>query len=215
MKKLSIAAVLSLALSSPAAFADQRIKTRLTGYQEVPSVSTGASGELELVISRHNDFIDFELSYQGLQGVVRQAHIHFAQRHVNGAIVLWLCQTTLNPAPASVADRLETCPQEGTVRGRLTAADVVAARRAFDVLAGDDRVDDERLRGRLTAADVVGPQPPGTAATQQIVDGELEEVIAAIRAGAAYANVHTTPSPGGEIRGQIGNDRRGQGGKGR
>jgi hypothetical protein len=185
MKKLSIAAVLSLALSSPAAFADQRIKTRLAGYQEVPSVSTGASGELELVISRHNDFIDFELSYQGLQGVVRQAHIHFAQRHVNGAIVLWLCQTTLNPAPASVADRVETCPQEGTVRGRLTAADVV------------------------------GPQPPGTAATQQIVDGELEEVIAAIRAGAAYANVHTTPSPGGEIRGQIGNDRRGQGGKGR
>lgn len=185
MKKLSIAAVLSLALSSPAAFADQRIKTRLTGYQEVPSVSTGASGELELVVSRHNDFIDFELSYQGLQGVVRQAHIHFAQRHVNGAIVLWLCQTTLNPAPASVADRVETCPQEGTVRGRLTAADVV------------------------------GPQPPGTPATQQIVDGELEEVIAAIRAGAAYANVHTTPSPGGEIRGQIGNGRRGQGGQGR
>jgi hypothetical protein len=71
------------------------------------------------------------------------------------------------------------------------------------------------MKGRLTAADVVGPQPPGTAATQQIVDGELEEVIAAIRAGAAYANVHTTPSPGGEIRGQIGNDRRGQGGKGR
>ena len=60
MKKHSIAAVLSLALSSPAAFADQRIKTRLAGYQEVPSVSTGASGELELVISRHNDFIDFE-----------------------------------------------------------------------------------------------------------------------------------------------------------
>jgi len=30
-----------------------------------------------------------------------------------------------------------------------------------------------------------------------------------MRAGAAYANVHTTLSPGGEIRGQIG--RRGRG----
>ena len=33
--------------------------------------------------------------------------------------------------------------------------------------------------------------------------GELAEVIAAIRAGSAYANVHTSLSPGGEIRGQI------------
>ncbi len=39
--------------------------------------------------------------------------------------------------------------------------------------------------------------------TQQILAGELAEVIAAIRAGVAYANVHTTLSPGGEIRGQI------------
>jgi hypothetical protein len=176
MKKLSVVAALSLALSSTA-LADQRIKTRLTGYQEVPSVSTVASGELELLVSRHNDFIDFELSYKGLQGEVRQAHIHFAQRHVNGAIVLWLCQTTTNMAPESVRDRVETCPQEGTVSGRLTADDVL------------------------------GPQPPGTAATQQIVDGELEEVIAAIRAGAAYVNVHTSLSPGGEIRGQIGRRR--------
>jgi len=31
----------------------------------------------------------------------------------------------------------------------------------------------------------------------------LPAVIKAIHAGAAYANVHTTVSPGGEIRGQI------------
>jgi CHRD domain-containing protein len=41
------------------------------------------------------------------------------------------------------------------------------------------------------------------------VAGELDEVIAAIRAGVAYVNVHATPlNPGGEIRGQIrGSDR--------
>ena len=66
------------------------------------------------------------LTYRDLQGPVRQAHIHVAQTSVNGAIVLWLCQTALNPAPASVAARVQPCPQAGTVSGRLTAEDVVA-----------------------------------------------------------------------------------------
>jgi hypothetical protein len=50
---------------------------------------------------------------------------------------------------------------------------------------------------------------PGSA-TQQLTAGEataIEEVIAAIRAGVAYGNVHTTISPGGEIRGQFGRNR--------
>jgi len=38
---------------------------------------------------------------------------------------------------------------------------------------------------------------------QKTLAGELADVIAAICAGVAYANVHTTLSPGGEIRGQI------------
>jgi hypothetical protein len=33
--------------------------------------------------------------------------------------------------------------------------------------------------------------------------GDLGEVIDAIRAGFAYANVHTNPFLGGEIRGQL------------
>jgi hypothetical protein len=49
----------------------------------------------------------------------------------------------------------------------------------------------------VTAADVVGPAGQGIAATQ------FAEVLRAIRAGATYANVHTTTFPGGEIRGQL------------
>ena len=52
--------------------------------------------------------------------------------------------------------------------------------------------------GTFTAANVQ------TVATQQIGPNELNEVIAAIRAGKAYANVHTLISPGGEIRAQFG-----------
>ena len=54
-------------------------------------------------------------------------------------------------------------------------------------------------RDDQAAANVVA----GATASQQLAAGELAEVIAAIRAGAAYANVHTNLSPGGEIRGQI------------
>ena len=55
------------------------------------------------------------------------------------------------------------------------------------------------VSGVLTAADVVGPAAQGVAA------GEFAEVVVAIRAGMAYANVHSTKFPGGEIRAQVDN----------
>lgn len=57
------------------------------------------------------------------------------------------------------------------------------------------------VSGVITASAVVGPT------AQLVAAGELAEVIAAIRAGVTYVNVHTTAAsggvPGGEIRGQI------------
>ena len=55
------------------------------------------------------------------------------------------------------------------------------------------------VSGTIRAANVIA----GSQATQQLAAGDLAAVITAIRAGAAYANVHTQVSPGGEIRGQI------------
>ena len=53
------------------------------------------------------------------------------------------------------------------------------------------------ITGTATAADVIGPAAQGIAA------GEWDELIAAIRAGVAYVNVHSTIWPGGEARGQL------------
>ena len=55
------------------------------------------------------------------------------------------------------------------------------------------------VTGTITAAQVVGP------AAQGITAGEFDELLAAIRAGLTYANVHTDTFPGGEIRGQLRN----------
>lgn len=53
------------------------------------------------------------------------------------------------------------------------------------------------VEGTLTPASVIGPAGQGVAA------GEFAELIAAIRAGKTYANVHSSKYPGGEIRAQL------------
>jgi hypothetical protein len=47
---------------------------------------------------------------------------------------------------------------------------------------------------------VIGPAGQGIAA------GEFAELLAAMRAGVTYVNVHSTLYPGGEIRAQISAD---------
>ena len=56
------------------------------------------------------------------------------------------------------------------------------------------------ITGSIEAADVVGPIGQG------ILAGEFAELVAALRAGKAYANVHSATFGGGEIRGQINDD---------
>jgi hypothetical protein len=163
MKRLALAATL-LAASPAFADLDTEFRMPMLGFEEVPSVSTRARGELYMRVDGGGQFINYELTYSGLQGQVRQGHIHFAQSAVNGPIVIWLCGTSFNPGP----DGTQACPQSGTVRGVITASNVLAS-----------------------------------PATQLIAAGELSEMIAAMRAGAAYANVHSDLAPGGEIRGQI------------
>jgi hypothetical protein len=47
--------------------------------------------------------------------------------------------------------------------------------------------------GVITAAELVGP----------LAGGELQDLLARMRAGDTYVNAHTTQYPPGEIRGQI------------
>jgi hypothetical protein len=144
----------------------EQLGALLTGYEESPSVSTTATGEFTATVAPDGEVIPYTETYSGLQGTVTQSHIHVGQLGVNGSIVIFLCQTAASPDPTGLAPE---CPQEGTVSGEITTANVIA----------------------------------GSMAPQQLAAGDLAAVVAAIRAGAAYANVHTDVSPGGEIRGQI------------
>jgi hypothetical protein len=150
------------------------IGTNADGYQVVPTQNSGGTATFRAKIDRKAQVIQYQLSWQNLEGDILQSHIHFGRPATNGDIVLYLC-TNLANTPAS-ATAAPTCdgPRAGTVSGTLRAGDIVA--QAF---------------GGITPA-------------QQLLPfhnfGELAD---AIDAGAAYVVVHTTAQPSGELRGQI------------
>jgi hypothetical protein len=64
----------------------------------------------------------------------------------------------------------------------------------------DDGTGSGSVEGDITAANVIGPNGQG------IEPGSFDEIVRAMQAGIAYANIHTTRWGGGEIRGQINDD---------
>lgn len=132
------------------------MEAKLSGYEEVPPISTTARGKIKLKIrnSSATPTIEFKLSYSGISPTA--AHIHFGQEAVEGGVSALLC-APCTPAPTS----------------KVT------------------------VTGTIGAAQVLGP------ADQGIAPGEIAELISAIKAGATYANVHSTAYPDGEIRGQL------------
>ena len=191
MKRITLAAAAILAVAGTAfAFTDEgsrRFSEFLNGLNEAAAVvSTTGNGTFRANISKDGSEISYELTYKEMEGDVTQAHIHIGLPQNSGGVVLWLCDSTVNPSPVATTPM---CNQDnpsdlrsGSVSGTLTAADVQT----------------------LAANGIVG----ATATTP----GEFEEVVALIRAGKTYVNVHTTKFLPGEIRSQL--DNRGNNGNG-
>lgn len=164
--RAAVVAALLVGLAAAQALAGETINARLSGYDEVPAVSTTGSGEFRARVSPDGAGIEYELTYSGIEGDVSQSHLHVGRRSTNGGISVWICG---NPELLTVTPPAGTqrCPESGSVSGTITASNVV------------------------------GPAP------QLVTAGEFEELLAAIRVGAVYVNVHSTSVPGGEIRGQL------------
>ena len=98
------------------------VKGTLSGYQEVPAISTEASGKFEAKVPKGGGPIRYELRYRGIPDVT-QAHLHFGQTGVNGGIVVFICSNLGNGPEGTPA-----CPAgSATLTGTATSEDVLAA----------------------------------------------------------------------------------------
>jgi hypothetical protein len=126
------------------------IGARLSGYQEVPALSTTGKARFEARISRDESRIDWKLSYSDLEGEVTQSHIHFNARALNGPIVVFFC-SNLGNGP----DGTPACPiPEGEVEGTITAEDVLGGAAAVGLEAGNLAELIDAIRGGATYVNV-------------------------------------------------------------
>jgi hypothetical protein len=87
---------------------------RLSGYKEVPAISTTGHGRFSAEIGSGQ--ISYTLRYGDLEGGdVLFAHIHLGRPATNGGVIAFLCGGGDKPA----------CPASGTVHGVIHAADVI------------------------------------------------------------------------------------------
>lgn len=117
------AAPILLFVSAQADAARDRFFVELAPAEEVPAVSSGALGTFIATVDDEANTIEYELVYTATTGEVRQAHIHFGQRGVNGGISVFLCQTAANPDPTNNAPMCTAPPARLT--GTLRAANVI------------------------------------------------------------------------------------------
>jgi hypothetical protein len=97
------------------------LRVSLSGYEEVPALSTTGTGSFMAMIAPGDMSVQYELTYDSLEGDVTQAHIHFGNAGTNGGVAVFIC-SNLGNGPAGTPP----CPTPpATVTGTFTAADVV------------------------------------------------------------------------------------------
>jgi CHRD domain len=159
---VGIVATVSVVATVAVAGNGNSVRAKLDGFQEVPAVLTDGNGKFKAKISRSEQRIDYELSYQDIEGgPILFAHIHIGQRLANGGIVAFLCGGGGKPP----------CPPSGTVTGTITPADIMPV-PTQGVLTFDDLV--EAIGEGITYANVHSQRSPGGEVRGQI-DGDGDD----------------------------------------
>jgi len=168
MKNRSPWLLLGLVMAGSVALANgpRQFRADLTGFEEVPSISTTGSGHLRLVVFPDNNAIHFELNYSALVADATQAHIHFGQMGVNGGVSAFLC-SNLGNGPTGT----ELCPlRGGTVSGMITPTSVIGP-SGQGIASGEFKELLDALRSDVTYANVHSTQWPAGEIRGQIDSG--------------------------------------------
>jgi hypothetical protein len=141
---------------SDSAPAKTRFTAQLAGSNEVPAVTTTATGTMTL-IQEDSVNIQYEITAASIDSIT-MVHIHAGASGANGPIMVWFFPT-----------------EASTTAGPGTRAGINGVVRV----------------GRINRAN------------RYIAPFTLDSVLARMRNGTAYVNVHTRRNGGGEIRGQV------------
>lgn len=163
---VALVSVFALAFTDGFKGSFKTIRESLTGYQEVPALSTPGNGEFRAKIRGDGaeTEIDYVLNYSDTESAVQQAHIHFENATNNGPIVVFLC-TNLGNGPAGT----QPCPPApATITGIITASNVGAGAAAAGLGAGEIDEFVEALRSGATYVNVHTTGRPGGEIRSQI-----------------------------------------------
>ena len=149
-------AVIAVVATAIATSGGNSARGKLQGYQEVPAVSTSATGSFAARIIEGGDAVQYTVKYSALEGDVTQSHIHFGQKGVNGGIAVFFC-TNLGNGPAGTP----ACPPgPATVTGTFRAADVIGP-NAQGIAPGEMAELVRAIRSGVTYANVHSTKWPG------------------------------------------------------
>src|SRR5262245_17120929 len=142
----------------------------LVGYQEIPTLSSPATGTLDVEISKDGESLTYTLSYEGFVGTgshIRFSHIHLGRPAFNGGVMVFLCNNQ-TPPPAGVP-LPPSCPEgSGTVTGTLTSADVIGL-AAQGTTAGNFSQFVDALRAEASYGNLHTDRFPGGEIRGQVV----------------------------------------------
>jgi hypothetical protein len=162
---VAVLAIAGVVTTTALAGGDKEVRTRLTGFQEVPAISTDAGGKFRAKLRTSSQEIQYQLSYADLTGAVQQAHIHLGQRAVNGQISVFLCSNLGNGPPGTQ----ECPPAPATITGTIRPADVIGpAIQGIDPMQFDELV--RAIRAGVTYANVHSATFPGGEIRGQLND---------------------------------------------
>ncbi len=139
-----------------------QFRARLQGFNEVPAVSSTGRGEWSARL--RGDAVDWELTYEGLEGTVTTAsHIHFGQKDVNGGVTVFFCGGGGRPACTNPS---------GNFSGTFTAADVGAGATAQGIAPGEFAELIRAIRSGKTYVNVHTDKRPGGEIRGQVRHGD-------------------------------------------
>ena len=160
-------------LLASSSYAQKTFTAHLAGVHETPIVVSTGTGHATLTISDDEKSIKYELSYSGLEGNTVPAG-KVLFAHVHvGRRTVVGGVAVFFCGGGNTTATQTACPTSGTVAGTWTPVDVV------------------------------GPTTQGVDPANQGADEAFARLVNSIKSGLSYANVHTTRSAGGEIRGQL------------